>query len=236
MIQKKTITTQVADEIRRRILTGEYKADDQLRQEHIAADMGVSKIPVREALHQLASEGFVTLAAHRGATVAEVSLEKFVELYELRARIESWLLAFAVPKMTEADFQAILAMADEFRRVSSEVDRRHESNWAFHKVLYAASGRPTTIEFLGRLHKQIERYTRMIMSLTGVEAKADREHRQLLQLCRQGDVDSAVDLLESHITSGSRSLVSRLRILGARRENCQHDLLPASSADGSKRA
>ena len=103
LVQRKTISTQVADALRQKILSGEYSDNFQLRQEHIAAEFGVSRIPVREALHQLHSEGFVTLVSHKGAVVSSVSMDEILELYDLRARIETWLLGLAVPRMGEAD-------------------------------------------------------------------------------------------------------------------------------------
>ena len=209
MIQKKTMTTQVADALRHGILSGAYKAGEQLRQERIASDLGVSRIPVREALHQLHSEGFVTLVSHKGAVVAEVSLEEIIELYELRARIETWLLELAIPNMTGQHLAAIEAATDSYSRLAYQADQSFQSNWRVHGALYAASGRTTTIEIVGRLHQQIERYTRMMVTFAGVEESADREHKELLALCRSRQTEQAVKLLDTHIKSGSAFLIER---------------------------
>src|SRR5690606_12145943 len=100
--------------LRSRILSGEYKAGFQLRQEAVAVDMGVSRIPIREALHQLHSEGFVTLVSHKGAVVTEIALGEIFELYELRARVETWLLSLAIPHMTEEDLRVAEEAAVRF--------------------------------------------------------------------------------------------------------------------------
>lgn len=213
MIQKKTLTEQVADAIRRRILAGTYRAGEQLPQERIAAEMGVSRIPVREALHQLHSEGFVTLVSHKGAVVSEVSLEEILELYELRARIETWLLGLAIPSMTDADYALIQKATDQFGAAVQQVERSYDTNWDVHHALYRPSGRRATIEIDARLHQQIERYTRMMVSLTDADVDSHREHQELLELCRKRRVAPAVKLLDFHIKSGSRRLVDRLRDL-----------------------
>ncbi len=213
MIQKKTLTEQVADAIRRRILAGIYRTGEQLPQERIASEMGVSRIPVREALHQLHSEGFVTLISHKGAIVSEVLLEEILELYELRARIETWLLGLAIPQMTEADYTLIQTATDQFGEAVQQVERSYEANWNVHLALYRPSARRATIEIDARLHQQIERYNRMMVSLTDADVDSHREHQELLELCRRRKVAPAVKLLDFHIKSGSRRLVERLRDL-----------------------
>src|SRR5262245_65995160 len=88
---KRTIADQVAEVIRQRILSGQLKGGQPIRQEHLAAEMGVSRIPLREALKQLAAEGFVTLDSHKGAVVAELSVDEVEELLHLRLRLHTWL-------------------------------------------------------------------------------------------------------------------------------------------------
>ncbi len=213
MIQKKTMTTQVADFLRQGILSGTYKAGEQLRQERLASELGVSRIPVREALHQLHSEGFVTLVSHKGAVVAAVSLEEIIELHELRARIETWLLELAIPNMTRQHLAAIEAATDSYSQLAYQADQSFESNWRVHSALYAASGRVATIEVVGRLHQQIERYTRMMVTFAGAEESTDREHKELLALCRSQDTAQAVELLDRHIKGGSVFLIERLEAI-----------------------
>ncbi|MFT8674618.1 MAG: GntR family transcriptional regulator [Acetobacter sp.] len=213
IVKKKTISAQVADILRQKILSGEYEANTAIRQEHIAAELGVSRIPVREALHQLYSEGFVELVSHKGAVVSSISLEEILELYELRARIETWLIALAIPRMVAADFARAEISAREFAALGAEDDYSYEHNWNFHAALYAASGRKLTIEMVGKIHLQIERYERMMVSLTGVQAKSDREHWQLMEFCHRQDTDAAVALLEKHILDGGQILVERLKAI-----------------------
>lgn len=213
LLQKKTISTQVADAIRQKILSGEYEADLQLRQEHLATEFGVSRIPVREALHQLHSEGFVTLVSHKGAVVSSISLDEILELYELRARIETWLLALAIPRMTEADLVLARERAQQHQDQGRAGEYSNQLNWNFHAALYEPSGRKATIELVGRIYQQLERYTRMMVSLTEIQAQSDRDHWQLIALCEAKDTLRAVNLLEMHIITSGKFLVDRLQEL-----------------------
>lgn len=217
ILQKKTISNQVADMIRQRILSGAYEEGYQLRQEHLASDLGVSRIPVREALHQLHSEGFVDLIAHKGAVVTRISLEEILEMHELRARIETWLLSLSVPLMTDEHFELAL---DNARRFGQEGDGfkysefSHALNWDFHSSLYVAANRPTTVEMVSKIHKQLERYTRMMVSLAGSKEAAHHDHLALLELCKNRDVPRAIAMLETHIMVGGKLLVKSLEGLG----------------------
>ncbi|SDA91212.1 GntR family transcriptional regulator [Mesorhizobium qingshengii] len=213
LVQKKTISTQVADAIRQKILMGEYAGNFQLRQEHLATEFGVSRIPVREALHQLHSEGFVTLVSHKGAVVTSISLDEILELYELRARIETWLLALAIPRMTEADLALARERAEQHQEQGRTGEYSNQLNWNFHATLYAPSGRKATIELVGRIYQQLERYTRMMVTLTEIQVQSDRDHWQLIELCEAKDTLRAVSLLEMHIITSGRFLVERLQEL-----------------------
>ena len=99
-IQRQTIASMTVEALRERILRGDYPEGEPLRQDALADDLGVSRIPVREALRQLEAEGLVTFSPHRGAVVSTLSLDEIDELFELRAEIECDLLCRAIPKMS----------------------------------------------------------------------------------------------------------------------------------------
>src|SRR5687767_10425115 len=113
---KRTIADQVAELVRRRILTGQLKGGQPIRQEHLAAELGVSRIPLREALKQLAAEGFVTITSHKGAVVAELSIAEVEELFDIRIKLETWLLQLAIPVLGERDLAALDRNLEEQRR------------------------------------------------------------------------------------------------------------------------
>ncbi|WEZ85477.1 GntR family transcriptional regulator (plasmid) [Rhizobium sp. 32-5/1] len=212
-LQKQTLSHQVADLIRSRILSGQYPSGAQLRQEHIAAEQGVSRIPVREALHQLHSEGFVTLVSHKGAIVSEVSLGEILELIDLRVRIETWLLSLAIPNLTQEDLDRALVAAERFGSTKGRV-YSHELNWEFHSIIYSASHRLATIELLFSIHEKIERYTKMMLTMDAERQPTSHvEHLNLIEMCRKKDTLRAVALLEMHISEGGKQLAQQLEDL-----------------------
>jgi DNA-binding GntR family transcriptional regulator len=203
----------VVEAIRERILSGGYPAGTQLRQESLAAQLGVSRIPVREALRQLEAEGLVSFAPHRGAVVSGHSVDEIEELFELRAMLEADLLHRAVPRLTSDQLDAADAVLARFEAAlrDCEVAAWGDLNWQFHSALYAPAARPVTLATVERLHRHAERYMRMQLALTHGESRAASEHRELLERCRHRDARGAASLLSNHICQAGRALVGFLR-------------------------
>jgi DNA-binding GntR family transcriptional regulator len=209
-IRRHTTVTLVADQLRRRIMAGALPEGHQLRQEALAAELGVSRIPVREALRQLEAEGFVAIASHRGAVVSKLSPDEIVELFELRIRLEGWLLELAIPEMRDSDLERADA-ALETMISNRRIENWGQLNWDFHAALYAPSRRAATLRILRRINENMDRYIRLQISLTSGQLKAHREHKQILRLCRARDVPRAVAALEQHIVDVRDGLMRQLK-------------------------
>jgi len=212
-IERRTVAAEAAEILRRRILSGDLKAGQPIRQEQIAQELGVSRIPLREALKQLEAEGFVTIEPHKGAIVSTLSLAEVEELFELRIRLECWLLADAIPRMREADFAHLDAIIDESRAMDNRGDNlAHwgDINWRLHEALYRPAGKPVSVKLLKRIHDNLDRYLRLQITLTQDWDRAHRDHRELIELSRAGDVKAAVTVLERHIRDTARALEQAL--------------------------
>jgi DNA-binding GntR family transcriptional regulator len=205
------------DAIRDGILHGNYAEGEPLRQDALADELGVSRIPIREALRQLEAEGLVTFSPHRGAIVSSLSLEEIEEVFELRASLEPDLLRRALPRLTTYQLDEADDVLDRYAEAlrSGDVARWGELNWQFHSSLYAPASRPVTRAILQRLHQQSDRYLRMQLALTHGETRANDEHRAIAAAVRSGDTKLACQLMRDHILGASRSL---LAFLGAPRD------------------
>ena len=204
LLDKTTISIQVAQELRRRILAGEYREGVKLQQEQIAAELGVSRSPVREALGQLEAEGLVVLTPQKGAQVSPISRDEISELFELRLLVEPHLLSLAIPAMTEADIHKATAIISEMADIALE--GWSDANWRLHETLYAPAARPGMLKLLRRTHETIGRYIRMQLMATNGRADAHKEHKLILDACRKRDVEKAVRLLREHIEAAGRML------------------------------
>jgi DNA-binding GntR family transcriptional regulator len=208
-IARRTIAVEAAEILRQRILTGDLKSGQPIRQEQIAQELGVSRIPLREALKQLEAEGFVTIEPHKGAIVSTLSLADVEELFELRIHMETWLLRDAIPRMREADFAQLDAIIDE-SRLPDNLAHWGNINWRLHEVMYRPAGKPISLRFLKRIHDNLDRYLRLQITLTQDWDRAHGDHQQLIELSRARDVEAAVAVLERHIRNTARALAEAL--------------------------
>ncbi|WP_019028486.1 GntR family transcriptional regulator [Colwellia piezophila] len=202
----KTRTQLVVETLREKILSGEFKAGESLRQAALATDLNVSRIPIREALLQLEGEGLVVFEPHKGATVTELNAKHVGELFDLRAMLEGNLLAASLPLLSSeklAEASDILAQLDKALGKENAANTWSELNSRYHNCLYSAANRPQTQDLVNTLNKNADRYIRMHLLWAGGISKAGPEHNQLLAFCKIGDVDKAVTVLTDHIL-GSR--------------------------------
>lgn len=209
----KTRAQFVTNDLRRRILSGEFQGGAQLRQDGLASDYDVSRIPVREALLNLEAEGLVEFIPHRGAFATELSVDTIRELFDLRVLLESYLLERAIPNMTEDSLTTaahVLAEYDAALDSGSQIDNWSEYNFAFHKALYAPASLPETMSMVTHLNTKSDRYIRMQLLYTKGIEKAEREHHALLDLCRERKAKEACELLRQHILDACEGIATLL--------------------------
>lgn len=209
----RTMAQVATDELRRRILDGAIGAGEPLRQSALAEELGISRIPLREALLQLEAEGLVRINAHKGAVVSDLTTEEVDELFDLRAAIEPMLLRRSAPRLTPEDFRMMHLLLDEYSRELQveNVKRWGELNTAFHRLLYRHAERPRSNTLVFNLLQECDRHTRLHLSMAGARDRAEEEHRALLALCEQRQFAAAARLLKAHILNVATSLNALLR-------------------------
>ncbi|HRF50266.1 MAG TPA: GntR family transcriptional regulator [Anaerolineales bacterium] len=205
----RTLPEQVADRVREAILAGRYRGGDPLRQEELAAQLGVSRIPVREALRQLEAEGFVVVNPRRGASVATLSAAEAIEIYDMRIGLETRLLRLALPRLTAADLEQAEAGLMEIDR-ETDPARWGALNWAFHAALYAPAERPRMLTTIKGLHDNVDRYLRIYLAPAERQALSQAQHRALVVACRRGAHAEALQVLEQHLADASAALAAGL--------------------------
>jgi DNA-binding GntR family transcriptional regulator len=213
-IPRQSLAAAVVERLRERILSGELQEGEQLRQEAIAAEFEISRIPVREALSHLAGEGLVKIVGNRGAVVAALSPDEIMQLFETRAVLETYMLREAIPNITDEDLRRaedILALYEESLEHDSQVKSWGRWNWSFHSALYAPANRSVMLSFLKTLNMQCDRYTRLHLIVTRDLHLAGKAHRELLDVCRTGNPDRAADAVWKHIMDAGAYLRELIR-------------------------
>lgn len=211
-LERASLPDQLAEALRQRILGGELLAGAQLRQEALAQSYGVSRIPLREALRRLEAEGLVTLVPHKGAVVSQLSSGEALELFEMRALLESELLRHAVPHLGPSEIKRARQALDRYDAALKENDVRlwGELNWAFHGALYEAANRPRWLDEVRTLNLQTDRYIRLQLALSGALERARSEHEEILRLAEAGQAEAAAKAVGDHILAAGQVLARQL--------------------------
>jgi DNA-binding GntR family transcriptional regulator len=197
-IGRESVTDRVVQEVRRRIVSGLLPEGSNLRQEWLAAQLGVSRIPVREAIRQLEAEGLVSSEVHKGTVVSSLSPVEIEELFEIRVQLETWLFGLAIPRLRDADLALAGAITHQ-AAAEGTVENWGELNWRFHEALYAPAGRTQALRLLRGVHHNANRYVNLHIAFSADIANELEDHRQLLALAARGDVAGGVDMLRRHI-------------------------------------
>jgi DNA-binding GntR family transcriptional regulator len=208
-IPRQSLAAAVLERLREKILSGELREGEQLRQDAIAAEFQTSRIPVREALSHLAAEGLITIVANRGAVVSALSPDEIMQIFETRAVLECHMLRCALPNMKNADLQTaedILKRFEDSLEKDSEMKSWGTWNWSFHSTLYAPANRAFMLAYVKTLNINCDRYTRLHLVFTRELHRVGQAHRELLEACKTRNPDIAAAALWKHITEAGEYL------------------------------
>jgi DNA-binding GntR family transcriptional regulator len=195
------ISTHLIAHLRERILAGVYSPRASLRQDAIAAEFGISRIPVREALLRLEGEGLVDIFAYRGFQVRGLSAAECEEMFELRLKVEPSAVAAGARKATDADRCAAKASLMKLNESLSTgaMDKAGQLDRAFHTALLAPTSQPFTARTLDQLHALSQRYVQMQVISQRCIKRAMREHTTLYEAWESRQYKQTEELTRAHI-------------------------------------
>ena len=197
--QAVTAADQAYRELRRRILLRQYAAGERLSEAELARQAGVSRTPVREALHRLGEEGFVVVVPSQGVWVADPTPEGMEQAYEVREVLECKAVAKAAANVTPLLIARLEAKVAEEESIiqNRDIDRYMTMNTDFHMTLAMGSGNGVMVDFIRR-----------ILMITGVymaffdpffDETTLEEHRRIVRVVSTGDVEGSVAVMREHI-------------------------------------
>ena len=195
MIEIRTISDAIFDDIKKRILSGNMCSGDRIIQDDFGAQYGASRIPLREALQQLKAEGLVASLPHRGSQVATLTPEEVANNIRLRVVIECDLLRCSLPMLTND----VLDEAENIMMNHTTVTEYGlgQLNWKFHKLLYSGVVFPTSLKIAELLHMGVDSYAR---NQRIIKTNYTEGTYLLIGMCKDRRVDDAVKQLEKNIT------------------------------------
>ncbi len=205
---------QAAQELKTAILQGRLKEGDRLHQVALAKQLGLSPIPLREALRQLENEGFVTLEPYHGAVVRKTTPEELVDLTETRLVLEALALRSAMPNLTPGMVDEAIAQRD--RMVAAKDPHEvHEAHLTLLDFLYAPAERPHLLHLLKDVVSRAQRYYPIYKQVLGTLPEELPTLLEYLQACRNRDLDKAHHLLETRMRATTEACCVWLRARAA---------------------
>ncbi|GAA2205288.1 GntR family transcriptional regulator [Nonomuraea monospora] len=190
----------VLGELRRAITTGRLRPGAPIRQDALAEELQVSRVPLREALKTLEGEGLVTYKPHKGYCVAVLSLDDLREVYRIRELLEEEAVRAAVARLTDDDLGRIEAAQEEVERAAAagDVAAMASANRTFHMTLFDCAGMPRLARLIRTLWDTTDAYRSMYYGDAGNRERVVKEHRAALDALRRRSADEAVTTLNVH--------------------------------------
>lgn len=190
----------VLRQIRQEIMTRRLKPGERIGQDEIAKRLNVSRVPIREALTVLESEGQVTYQPHRGYTVAELSLEELEEIYLMRRLLETEAIGRAMDNIDEDFISRLEGLIREMDQLSEEDDLLGftEANREFHLALFERAGLPRLFRMIEVLWQTSDAYRSVFFNDPASRHRAQQEHRKIVEACETKDGEALVAAMDEH--------------------------------------
>jgi DNA-binding GntR family transcriptional regulator len=203
------LSVSVADTIRDLILTGSFRGGDYLRLDKIAGDLGVSATPVREALMELRSEGFVELQPRRGFVVSRIQRRDIEDLFMIQGSVSGELAARAAEAMTPAALDSLREIHGQFDAQSTELDTATATQLthAFHREINLAANSPKLAWILGTVGRFPDRF---FAGVVGWIPHSVDDHAQILAALEQRDEAAAREATTEHFGKIAGQLITHL--------------------------
>jgi DNA-binding GntR family transcriptional regulator len=200
------------DAIRDAILRGRHRPGQRLVTDELARELGVSRMPVREALHRLEVAGLITITPHRGAVVSELSTSECAELYRIRAVLDGLAARLAAPTLVKADHARLTALLDEMEASvrAQDLERLLRVNREFHAVIWKAARAPRLQELLENLYDASQRFRNLSILIPGRLDRITEEHRLIARALARGDATAAERAAIEHHEGTARRLLTSM--------------------------
>jgi DNA-binding GntR family transcriptional regulator len=208
--------------LRQAILRGDLQPGQQLKQQELADQLGMSATPIREVLRILESEGLLEHIPRKGVYVAEVSPQEAEEITPIRAVLEELAVQLGVPNLTDEQVQTLEHLTKEMDEALGRMDfvQVRKLNYDFHILIYRASGSATLVNMIERLWPRFA--TNLLWMIPGRAQRSIEQHYVILEAIRERDAMRAATLVAEHIHTAGHSIVEFLK-------NQQGSMFPVAS-------
>jgi len=207
--ERKSLGEHVFESLKHSIIRGKISPGEWLVESHIAETLGISRTPVREAIHKLEREGLIERQPRGGFTVLGLDRDDIEETFGIRSVLEGYAARLAAVKHEAPELKDLENKIDEFQNA---LDRKKMNllpaiNTEFHDLLYRLSKSPKLINMINALRDQIYRYREMILKERKFATTSNLDHKKMLKYIRNRDAEGAERLVRDHILRGQEMVL-----------------------------
>jgi len=215
--ERKSLGQHVFDNLKQAIIRGNITPGEWLVESHIAQMLGISRTPVREAIHKLEREQLIERQPRGGFTVLGLSRNDIEETFGIRSVLEGYAARLATVKHQTEELAALEEKIDEFQEFlnKKQLDALPGINTEFHDLLYALSKSPRLIHMINALRDQIFRFRQMILKDDKLANISNEDHIQMLKFMRKRDAEGVEKLVRDHILRGQDEVLREFGKKGA---------------------
>lgn len=204
----------VFNTLRQAILTGELKPGERLMEIHLADRLGVSRTPIREAIHKLEREGLVTIIPRRGAEVAQITEKSMNDVLEVRRALDALCVELACDRITEEGLENLKNACDNFEQCVKTKDSKKiaQADVALHDIIVQATGNQRLIQLVNNLSEQMYRYRFEYIKDSSQHKTLVEEHRIIYQSIMAKDKETAAAAARTHIDNQEKAIIRQIRL------------------------
>lgn len=203
LTQFDSLTDSIAGIIRARILKGEYKIGEKIKETHVAEELRVSRTPIRKAFKELEEEGLIEYVPNKGCFAKGFTKRDIEDVYAVRKVLEELTVEWAVKRITDEEINMMAAKCTEMQGYVDQADsaRVLASNKEFHEIIYHATGSRFMSQVLRSYKEYIEQTTRPIFYEPKFLQQIVDEHRAILKAFEKRDTEAAIEAMSVHMTN-----------------------------------
>jgi len=215
----------VFNTLREAILKGELKPGERLMELQLAAKLGVSRTPIREAIRMLEQEGLAVTIPRKGAEVAKMTEKDMEDVLQIREALDELAAKIACEQISEEQLEELVATMHEFEESTKtdNVKKIAEADVKFHDIIYQSTGNPKLVNMLNNLREQMYRYRVEYLKEGETRDVLVKEHEELTKAIRERDVERAKQLSFQHIENQRMAIMRSIEAEDAERERAEKE-------------
>lgn len=212
--ERRSLGQYVYDSLKQAILKGDLAPGTRVVESQVAEAMGISRTPVREAIHKLEQESLLEHGLTGGFFVSGITRDEIEETFGIRSVLESYAARLAAVKHSEEELEPLEMKIREFQRC---IENRDLSplpgiNTQFHDILYDLSRSPRLVKMINELREQIYRFREVILRLETMAWASNKDHRLMLEYIRKRDEEGVEKVVREHILRGQEAVFQEFEL------------------------